>query len=68
MSYRKLGIVNTSQFAGEVKRHNPIIGSKHTTVRKQVKWDDVLLRTKSHVLHKRMRKESYCRAQCSLAL
>ena len=36
------------QFTGEVKRHNPIIGSKHQT---HYVRDDGLFGTKTHVLH-----------------
>ena len=39
------------QFAGEVKRHNPVIGSEHTTYSQ---WDDGLFGTKTHALHKRI--------------
>ena len=43
--------VPSMQFAGEVKCHNLIIGSKHTT---SSQWDDGLFGTKTYVLHNRM--------------
>ena len=42
-------------YASTVKRHNLIIGSKHTTLGQ---WDD-LLGSKIHVLHNRMTSSLY---------
>ena len=42
------------KYAGAVKRHNPIIGYKHTTLSQ---WDDDLFWSKMYVLHNRM---TYC--------
>ena len=47
-----------NQYPGTVKRHNPIIGSKHTVLSQ---WDDGLFVSKIHVLHKRVTSLLYQR-------
>ena len=45
-------------YAGTVKRHNPIIGSKHTTLSQR---DNDLFGSKMHMLHNRMTSSLYQR-------